>query len=592
MIRPFSALVPVALAPLALAAACGTRAQPADLVLDHGTVITMDSTRPNGQAVAIRDGRIAAVGSDADIQRYVGPNTKVIDLQGHLAIPGFIESHGHFTGLGMALTELNLMGVPSWQDIAQMVGDAAKTAKPGAWILGHGWHQEKWNRSPGRVVKGFETNDLINRAAPNNPVILEHASGHALIANDAALRLAGIGPHTPNPPGGEIIKDATGRPTGILVDDAQSLVRGALAKAQAARSPDEAEAAFRNQVHLATQNALENGVTTFQDMGESFATIDAIKKMVDAGDMPLRLYILVDGDEVRPNDVDSLVAHRMIDYGNGHLTVRAIGEITADGALGSRSAWMLEPYDDDPSNTGLNVTSMPRIKEIAEIGMAHGFQISVHAIGDRANRETLDLYQALFAAHHVKGDTLRWRIEHAQHLSPADIPRFGQLGVVASMQGIHACSDAPYVIPRLGVQRAKDGAYVWQSLWKTGAVVTNGTDVPVEAISPIASFHCSVTRDMVGTDSAFFPDQKLTREQALRTYTVNGAYVAFQEHETGSLAPGKDADIAVLSRNIMTTAPDSILGAKVLYTIVGGKVVYAGADTSASAGQAGHGPGA
>ncbi|HEX6807638.1 MAG TPA: amidohydrolase, partial [Gemmatimonadaceae bacterium] len=591
-IRRFSALAPVTLALLALAAACGTRAQPADLVLDHGTVITMDSTRPNGQAVAIRDGRIAAVGSDADIQRYVGPNTKVIDLKGHLAIPGFIESHGHFTGLGMALTELNLMGVPSWQDIAQMVGDAAKTAKPGAWILGHGWHQEKWNRSPGRVVKGFETNDLLNRAAPDNPVILTHASGHALIANDAALRLAGIGPSTPNPPGGEIIKDATGRPTGILVDDAQSLVRGAMAKAEAARSPDEAAAAFRNQIHLATQNALANGVTSFQDMGESFATVDAIKKMVDAGDMPLRLYILVAGNEVRPDDVDSLVAHRMIDYGNGHLTVHAIGEITADGALGSRSAWMLAPYDDDSANTGLNVTSMPRIKEIAEIGMAHGFQISVHAIGDRANRETLDLYQALFAEHHVKGDTLRWRIEHAQHLSPADIPRFGQLGVVASMQGIHACSDAPYVIPRLGMQRARDGAYVWQSLWKTGAVVTNGTDVPVEAISPIASFHCSVTRDMVGTDSAFFPEQKLTREQALKTYTVNGAYVAFQEHEKGSLAPGKDADIAVLSRNIMTTAPDSILGAKVLYTIVGGRVVYAGVDTSASSGPTGHGPGA
>ena len=590
--RSAAALVPIALAPLALAAACATRAQPADLVLDHGTVITMDSTRPNGQAVAIRDGKIAAVGSDADIKRYVGPNTRVIDLQGHLAIPGFIESHGHFTGLGMALTELNLMGVPSWQDIAQMVGDAAKTAKPGAWIQGHGWHQEKWNRSPGRVVKGFETNDLINRAAPHNPVILEHASGHALIANDAALRLAGIGPHTPNPPGGEIIKDAAGRPTGILVDDAQGLVRRALAKAEAARPPEEAEAAFRNQIHLATQNALANGITSFQDMGESFATIDAIKKMVDAGDMPLRLYILVDGEEVRPDDVDSLVAHRMIDYGNGHLTVRAIGEITADGALGSRSAWMLKPYDDDPSNTGLNVTSMPRIKEIAEIGIAHGFQISVHAIGDRANRETLDLYQALFAEHHVKSDTLRWRIEHAQHLSPADIPRFGQLGVVASMQGIHACSDAPYVIPRLGMQRAKEGAYVWQSLRKTGAVVTNGTDVPVEAISPIASFHCSVTRDMVGTDSAFFPDQKLTREQALKTYTVNGAYVAFQDHERGSLAPGRDADLAVLSRNIMTTAPDSILGTTVLYTIVGGKVVYAGADTSGSAAPAAHGPGA
>ena len=546
------------------------------MVLRHGAIVTMDSTHPSAEALAITGGYVTAVGSDNDMQRYVGPGTKVIDLGGHLAIPGFIESHGHFTGLGMALTELDLMGVPSWQDIAAMVGDAARTAKPGAWIQGHGWHQEKWNRSPGRVVKGFETNDLINQAAPHNPVILEHASGHALIANDVALRLAGITSSTPNPPGGEIIKDASGRPTGILVDGAQSLVRDALAKNLSTRSPEEAEDEFRKQVHLATQNALANGVTSFQDMGESFATIDAIKKMVDAGDMPLRLYILVSDDEVRPDDVDSLVAHRMIDYGNGHLTVRAIGEITADGALGSRSAWMLKPYDDDPSNTGLNVTSMPRIKEIAEIGIAHGFQISVHAIGDRANRETLDLYQSLFAEHHVKSDTLRWRIEHAQHLNPADIPRFGQMGVVASMQGIHACSDAPYVIPRLGAQRAKEGAYVWQSLWKTGAVVTNGTDVPVEAISPIASFHCSVTRDMVGTDSAFFPDQRLSRQQALQTYTVNGAYVAFQEKENGSLTPGKWADITVLSRNIMTVPPDSILGTTVLYTIVGGKVVYTG----------------
>ena len=563
-----------------LASACASRVPPADMVLRHGAIVTMDSTHPNAEALAISGDHITAVGSDADMQRYVGPNTKVIDLGGHLAIPGFIESHGHFSGLGMALTELDLMGVPSWQDIAAMVGNAARTAKPGAWIQGHGWHQEKWNRSPSRVVKGFETNDLINQAAPNNPVILEHASGHALIANDVALRLAGVTSSTPNPPGGEIIKDATGRPTGILVDGAQSLVRDALDKNLSTRSPEEAEAEFRRQVHLATQNALANGVTSFQDMGESFATIDAIKKMVDAGDMPLRLYILVGGEEVRPDDVDSLLAHRMIDYGNGHLTVRAIGEITADGALGSRSAWMLEPYDDDPTNTGLNVTSMPRIKEIAEIGIAHGFQISVHAIGDRANRETLDLYQSLFAEHHVKSDTLRWRIEHAQHLNPTDIPRFGQMGVVASMQGIHACSDAPYVIPRLGVQRAKEGAYVWQSLWKTGAVVTNGTDVPVEEISPIASFHCSVTRDVVGTDSAFFPEQKLSREQALKTYTVNGAYVAFQEHEKGTLEPGMDADVVVLSRDIMRTAPDSILGTKVLYTIVGGKVEYTGSQSS------------
>src|SRR6185437_13990772 len=303
---------------------------------------------------------------------------------GHLAIPGFDESHGHFTELGSSLGELKLMGVPTWQDIATMVANAAKTAKPGAWIQGRGWHQEKWNRSPGRVVKGFQTNDLINAAAPNNPVVLGHASGHALIANDAALKLAGVTAATPNPAGGEIIKDETGKPTGVFVDAAQSLIRLALSKALAERSPAEANTDFRNEVHLAVQNALENGVTTFQDMGESFATIDGIKRMVDEGDMPLRLYILVSQNEVRPNDVDSLVAHRMVDYGRGHLTVRAIGEITADGALGSRSAWMLQPYDDDPTNTGLNVTTMQRIRQIAEIGLAHGFQISVHAIGDRA----------------------------------------------------------------------------------------------------------------------------------------------------------------------------------------------------------------
>jgi predicted amidohydrolase YtcJ len=584
--RPSPTLATVLVVVSAVTSGCTSHADPADMVLRNGKIVTVDSTHPEGQAVAITGDRITAVGSDAEIQRYVGPNTKVIDLQGHLAIPGFIESHGHFTALGKGLTELNLMGVPTWQQIAAMVADAAKTAKPGAWIQGRGWHQEKWTKSPGRVVKGFQTNDLINQAAPKNPVILEHASGHAVIVNDVALRLAGIGPSTPNPPGGEIIKDASGRPTGILVDGAEALADQALAKSLATRTPEEAEAEFHHQIELATQNALANGVTTFQDMGESFATIDAIKKIVDAGDMPLRLYILVGMGEVRPDDVDSLVAHRMVDYGNGYLTVRGIGEILSDGALGSRSAWMLQPYDDDPSNTGLNVTPMSRIKEIAEIGIAHDFQISVHAIGDRANRETLDTYQAVFQEHHVKSDTLRWRIEHAQHLSLTDIPRFGQLGVVASMQGIHECSDAPYVLPRLGEQRAQEGAYVWQSLWKTGAVVTNGTDVPVEEISPIATFHCSVTRDAVGTDSAFFPEQKLSRQQALETYTTNGAYVAFQEHEKGSLTPGKYADIVVLSRDIMTVPPDSILGTKVLYTIVGGKVVYTGSETAQAGGPA------
>ncbi|MGH7648169.1 MAG: amidohydrolase, partial [Gemmatimonadaceae bacterium] len=346
----------VPLIALLAAAACGAQVTPADLVLKNGKVVTMDSAHAAGTAIAVTGDTVTAVGSDADIQKYVGPNTKVIDLGGHLAIPGFDESHGHFTGLGLGLTELNLMGVPTWQDIAGMVAQAATKAKPGAWIRGRGWHQEKWNASPGRIVHGFQTNDLLNKAAPNNPVILGHASGHALIANDAALKLAGIDRSTPNPPGGQIIKDAAGKPTGILVDDAQELMDRALAKSLSARTPQEVTTDFRHEVHLAVQNALANGVTTFQDMGESFATIDAIKKMVDEGDMPLRLYILVSQGEARPDDVDSLVSHRMIGYGNGHLTVRGIGEITSDGALGSRSAWMLKPYDDDPKNTGLNVT--------------------------------------------------------------------------------------------------------------------------------------------------------------------------------------------------------------------------------------------
>ena len=566
----------------ALTAPTVSRAQtaPADLVLRNGKVVTMDPKTPQAQAVAITGDRITAVGTDAAIEHYVGPRTKVIDLHGDLAVPGFNESHGHFTGLGSSLTQLKLMGVPSWQDIAAMVADAAKKAKPDSWIQGNGWHQEKWNRSPGRVVKGFQTNDLINAAAPNTPVVLHHASGHALIANARALELAGVSADTPNPPGGEIIKDETGKPTGVFVDAAQSLIERALEKSLARRSPEQQRADFRNEVHLAVENALENGVTTFQDMGESFATIDGIKALVDEQAMPLRLYILVSDDEVRPDNVGALVKHRMVDYGDGHLTVRAIGEITADGALGSRSAWMLKPYNDDPTNTGLNVTKMSRIRQIAELGLAHGYQISVHAIGDRANRETLDLFEQLFNEHHVKSDTLRWRVEHAQHLSPADIPRFGKMGVVASMQAIHECSDAPYVLPRLGYERAEQGAYVWQSLWKTGAVVTNGTDVPVEAISPIASFWCAVTRDKVGTDSAFFPAQKLSRQQALQSYTTNGAFVAFQEQESGSLTPGKWADIAVLSRDIMTVPPQSILGTRVLYTIIGGKVVYAARDTA------------
>lgn len=569
--RRVSAVLPLL---VLLAAACEPSAPTADLVVRGGKILTMDSNHPQAQAMAVAGDTIVAVGTDDEVASWIGNDTRVIDLGGELVVPGLIESHGHFMGLGSSLQQLDLMQARTWSEIVDMVRTAAADAEPGAWILGRGWHQEKWDERPARVVAGFQTNDLLDEAAPDNPVLLTHASGHASIANAAALQAAGVTASTQSPSGGQIIKDAQGRPTGILVDAASGLVRRALAQARADRTPAQVEADFREQVHLAAHEALANGVTSFQDMGESLETIDGLKKMADEGALPMRLYILVGQGEVTPENEAELAAHRMVDYGNGYLTVRAIGEVTADGALGSRSAWMLEPYSDDASSTGLNVTSMDRIKEIAEIGLRNGFQIATHAIGDRANRELLDVYEQVFREQGVDGDTLRWRDEHSQHLNPADIPRFAELGVIASMQGIHACSDAPYVRPRLGEKRAREGAYVWKTLWGTGVVVTNGTDVPVENIDPFASYHCTVTREMVGSDEVFYPDQALTREQALQTYTTNGAYAAFEEDEKGKLAPGMLADFAVLSRDITTVPAKDILGTEALYTVVGGKVAY------------------
>lgn len=561
--------------------ACGGPTAPvADLVLTNGTIVTVDETRPEAEAVAILDDTILAVGSNEEIGRRVGDRTRVIDLEGRLAVPGFIESHGHFMGLGAAQVQLDLLDTGTWSEIVSQVDSAAREARPGQWIRGRGWHQEKWTEAPARTVEGFPTLDRLDEVAPDNPVVLTHASGHAVIANSAALRAAGIGPDTPNPEGGEILRDSGGRATGILVDAAEELVGDALDEARAERSPGEVREDLRRQAILAAREALRNGVTTFHDMGASYETIDMLREMAASGDLPpIRLYLHVAQGEVTPEREEELAAHRVVGEADDHVTVRAIGEISADGALGSRSAWMLEPYSDMPGSTGLEVTPVERIREIAEIGLRNGFQIATHAIGDRANHEVLDIYGAVFREHGVDGDTLRWRDEHSQHLAPEDIPRFEELGVIASMQGIHACSDWPYVETRLGEQRAREGAYVWQSLWETGAVVTNGTDAPVERVNPIPSFHCSVARRMAGSDSTFYPSQALTREQALRSYTLNGAHAAFEESRKGSITPGKLADITVLSRNIMTVPEDRIPGTEPVYTIVGGEVTYDAAES-------------
>lgn len=560
-------------------AACGSAGgqQSADLVLRGGKIVTADSTRPTAAALAASGDTIVAVGTDAQIEPHVGPETRVIELDGRMAMPGFVEAHGHFMSMGSAQMQLDLLGTTTWGRIVQMVDSAAAEAEPGEWILGRGWHQEKWDDVPERTVQGFPTHHRLSEAAPDNPVLLSHASGHAAIANARAMEVAGLEADTEPPEGGEIVRDDRGRLTGVLIDEAESLVGDALDEAREELTSAERRQRRREMAELAVQNALEHGVTSFHDQGASFGTISLYRRMADDGSMRIRMYAMVSQGEVTREQADSLAAIRTVGYGNrGTLTVRSVGEVTADGALGSRSAWMIEPYADRAGYTGVSVTDMERIREIALVSMEHGFQVAVHAIGDRANRETLDLFASIFDSAGVDGDTLRWRVEHAQHLRPEDIPRFAELGVIASMQAMHACSDAPYVVQRLGRERAREGAYVWKALMQSGAVVNNGTDVPVENIDPLDSFHCSVTREIATIeDSTFHPEQAMSRERALRSYTINGAYSAFAEDRRGSLEAGKLADVTVLSRDIMTMPADSIPDARVDYTIVGGRVEYA-----------------
>lgn len=562
------------LLPLLMASCSSTPT--ADLILRNGTIATLDDDQGEVEALAAADQTILAVGSAADIEAYMGEDTQVIDLEGRLAVPGFIEGHGHFMDMGEAQMQLDLMDTMSWDDVVTKVDSAADAREPGTWIEGRGWHQEKWTEEPARTVDGFQTNDRLNEVAPDHPVYLIHASGHAAIANDAALEAAGIGPDTADPEGGTIVRDAQGRATGILLETAEGLVQDAIEQSRSDMSPEERRARREKQVRLAAEAALAHGVTSFHDQGASFDTIDLYREMAESKELGIRMYAMVSQAEVTPENRERLADIRTVGAADQHLTVRSIGEITADGALGSRSAWMLEPYSDATDDTGINVTSMERIREIAEIGLEEDYQIAVHAIGDRANRETLNLFEDLFQSSDVEGEDLRWRIEHAQHLHPDDISRFSELGVIASMQAIHACSDAPYNYERLGAERVEGGAYLWKTLWEEGAVVGNGTDVPIEAVDPFASLHCTVTREVPGADSAFTPEETLTARQALKSYTVNNAYAAFEEDVKGTLVPGALADIAVLSENILDGPADAIRETDVDYTIVGGEVVYQG----------------
>jgi predicted amidohydrolase YtcJ len=549
------------------------------MVLRNGKVVTLDDSRPEANAVAVRGGTIVAVGSDREIEAYIGPQTEVLDLEGRLAIPGFIEGHGHFMGLGNAKMILDLTRVKDWNEIVAMVGEAAKTAEPGAWIQGRGWHQEKWASPPPGAIEGLPLHIGLSEVSPENPVVLTHASGHAAFVNAKAMELAGIDRNTPDPPGGTIVKGPDGEPIGALRETAQRIVRNALQRYLDQRPPEQKRADAERQLELASQDLLSKGIASFHDAGSDFATIDFFKEMAQAGKLPVRLYVMVRRESNEAMD-EKLPQYKMTNAYDGHLTVRSIKR-QIDGALGAHGAWLLEPYADLPESSGLVLEPVEDIAKTAEIAVKHGFQVNTHAIGDRGNRETLDIYEKAFASAPNGGRDLRWRIEHAQHIDPADVPRFAKLGVIASMQGIHCTSDGPWVLKRLGEERAKSGAYVWRDLIASGAVVTNGTDVPVEDADPIASFYASVTRIMAD-GTAFFPEQVMTREEALRSYTIQNAYAAFEEDVKGSLAPGKYADIVVLSKDILTVPAGEIPQARVLYTIVGGKILYRaeGATTS------------
>lgn len=540
---------------------------PADLVVTNGKIVTVEDAQPEVQAIAIRADRIVDLGSREAMQRYVGPQTQVIDAAGQLVIPGFIEAHGHFTGVGEAQLNLKLAQAKTWDEIVSMVEAAAKTAKPGQWIYGRGWHQEKWTTPPSPNVEGFPTHASLSRVSPNNPVLLTHASGHASFANAKAMEVSGLTRTTKNPEGGEVLRDSKGEATGLLRETASRLIRRGTGEPTA--TADERAARETKVLELAAQEALSKGVTTFHDAGSPFETIDRMKAAVDQNKLGVRLYVMVrEGSE---REAPKLAQYRMVDYGNGHLTVRSIKR-SIDGALGPRGAWLLEPYADKADSTGLNTTTIEEIKATAKLAVQHGYQLNVHAIGDRANRETLNIFEEAFKANPDKKD-LRWRVEHAQHLHPLDIPRFGQLGVIASMQGIHCTSDAPYVLARLGPKRSEEGAYVWQKLMKSGAVIANGTDAPVEDVDPIASYHATVSRK-VKDGSVFYADQRMSRIEALKSYTINGAFAAFEEGSKGSLKVGKYADLVVLSKDIMTIPEDDIPTAQIVYTIVGGKVQF------------------
>jgi predicted amidohydrolase YtcJ len=542
----------------------------ADLVLTNGNVVTVDNDRPSAEAIAIDGDRITAVGSIGEISPYIGAETDVIDLNGQTAIPGLIEGHGHYTSFGGSLLILDFRYAESWAEIVSMVEAKTPETPNGEWIIGRGWHQDKWAVKEDVLVEGLPVHDSLSAVTPDHPVMLIHTSGHGVFVNQKAMRLVELGDDTLPPEGGEIVRDENGRATGMMRESAQDVFRQAFSGHQGRRPAGVAEDEMRRMIRLAGEESLRHGITSFQDAGTTFAEVDLIKTMAEEGNLPVRLWMAF---EEQAADMEGrLDEYRMVNYANNFLTVRAIGEKVLDGALGTHGGWLLEPYSDLPRSSGLNVVPIEEIEASARLAMEHDYQLAIQGIGDRAYRELLNIYEAEFARNPDKTD-LRWRIEHAQVIHPDDIDRTVALGVIPAVQGIFACSDGPWVVDRLGPERTRERGYIFNTLAEAGLVPTNGTDPPVDEIDPIASFHCSVTR-ILPDGTTFQPQEVYSRERAIYSYTMGNAIAAFEEDIKGSITPGKLADITILSQDLLTVPDDEIMDTEIVMTILGGEVRY------------------
>lgn len=527
---------------------CAAKAQTADWILSNARVYTGHAGQPQADAIAVRGDSILAVG---DVQRYMGPKTRVVDARGATVIAGFIDAHAHMAGLGDSLEILDLREMASAAAVARAVGQAARKTPKGEWIRGRGWDQTRW---PGA---GFPHAAELSRLTPNHPVYLTRIDGHAAWVNHRALQLAGVNRATPDPPGGKILRDSSGEPTGVLIDRAMALVSRHI--------PPPGPARLKERVERAARECARLGITSVHDAGVGQAELAAYRSLIAEGKLPVRIYAMIRG----PGSLWESYLKRGPEIGP-YLTVRSI-KLVADGALGSRGAALKEPYADDPDNRGLLILTREQIETVARQAFQGGFQVNTHAIGDLANRAVLEAYGAVLGG----ANDRRFRIEHAQVVSDEDFPLFQKYSIIASVQATHATSDMRWAEARLGPRRVA-GAYAWQRFLRLGVTIANGSDFPVENPNPLWGYYASITRqDHAGRPPAgWMADQRMSREQALLSWTLAGAYAAFEEKRKGTIEPGKLADLVALSKDILKVPPQEILSARVTMTVVGGKIVY------------------